>query len=102
MFGALGSLFYVRNRLFISVGIFFLLLIYNKRFSLSVINCLDFKLVDVIKKEKQKLTNLGMDDSYLISFAIISSMKTVFMAPLTRDEFLSVLNAAKEKSLEVL
>jgi len=45
---------------------------------------------------------LGMDDSYLISFAIISSMKTVFMAPLTRDEFLSVLNAAKEKSLEVL
>ena len=72
------------------------------QFSLSVINHLDSKLVEVIKREKQKLSSLGIEDNPQASFAIVSSLKTVFMTALTREEFQAVLTAAKEKSLEVI
>ncbi len=61
----------------------------------------DATLVQIIKREKSKLSGLGIEDPQFISFGVLSSLKKELMKPINSEEFSSILSYAQQESIEV-
>jgi len=72
------------------------------QFGLACLSRMDSKLTNIIREEKERYSQMDIENPQIISLYIISSLKKALMLPLSHKEFQNVIHAANESTFEVL